>query len=630
MRMARALRRMKGGRTLTEDHRIFADPDAMAREIFAQTGGIVRLALPLGLGKPVTLVNALTRAAVADQSLKLSIFTALTLQRPTPGSDIEERFLGPAMDRLFGDYPELHYAQMIRSGELPDNITVSEFFFQAGSWLSSDYAQRHYISANYTHARDVLIAQKPNVLSQLLARENDSFSLSCNTDISADLFDMRREGVLDFIAVGELNKHLPFMGGPATVDRSEIEMVLDPPEHFELFSAVRRPVSDVQHAIGLHAARLIKDGGTLQIGIGAIGDAVANALLLRDRGQLDDIWQNAPFRLSGQGVAPFKTGLYAVTEMLVGGLLALFENGVLRREVDGAVIHAGFFVEARDLYERLKALPHDQRAKIQMMPVSFTNALYGDEPAKRAARVDARFINSAMQVGLLGDVMSDSAKPGQVVSGVGGQFNFVEQAFALEDGRAIITLPATRQSDGTSTSNIVWQLALTTVPRHMRDIVVSEYGTADLRGQTDEEVIKRLICITDSRFQADLLKEARAAGKIDPAWQIPSAHTSNTPETLARWLSPFRKKLLPDFPFGTDFDAVEQTLLPALAKLADAAKRKPQLAALVWASVFAPTHPDESKAMLRMGYEAESTLHEPLQSRALRGALRKSAIECRD
>ncbi len=596
----------------------------MARAIFDRTRGVIRLALPLGLGKPVTLVNALTRAALADPTLKLSIFTALTLQRPRPGSDIEKRFLGPAMDRLFGRYPALLYAEMMLGEGLPDNIAVSEFFFQAGTWLGNDYAQQHYISANYTHARDVLIAQKPNVLSQLLVREHSRFSLSCNTDISADLFRMRRDGDMDFLAVGEINDDLPFMGGPATIDADEVAMLLEPAEQFDLFSAVRHPVSDAQHAIGLHVSRQVVDGGTVQIGIGAIGDAIANALILRDNRQLDEIWNGAPFPLTGNGTAPFDTGLYGVTEMLVGGLLALFEAGIVRREVDGAVIHAGFFVEARDLYQRLRAMPPGKRAKISMMPVSYTNALYGDEDDKRAARRHARFMNAAMQVSLLGDAMSDAAIPGQVVSGVGGQFNFFEQAFALEDGRAILTLPATRRSAGKVTSNIVWQLPLTTVPRHMRDIVVTEYGVADLRGQTDEEVIKRLLAISDSRFQKDLLEKAKDAGKIKRDYGLPERHRQNSPDRLHEWLEPYREQLLPDFPLGTDFDEIEQVLLPVLSTLSEAAASAPGLAGLLWNSLSPSAHPQEAAAMKRMGFEGRQSLFEPLQSRALRGALRKS------
>lgn len=625
--MVRDLRLMRDGLALADKPEIYSDASAMAAHLFERMDGNIRLALPLGLGKPVTLVNALTKLAAADSTLNLSIFTALTLQKPEPSSDIEKRFLGSAMARLFGAYPDLHYARMIRDKTLPGNIMVSEFFFQAGSWLGNDYAQRHYISANYTHARDVLIAQKPNVLAQLVARQNDRFSLSSNTDISADLFEMRAKGDLNFVAVGEVNDNLPFMDGPdATLEQGELAMLLEPGEQFELFSAVRRPVSDAQHAIGLHVSRLIVDGGTLQIGIGAIGDAVAHALIQRENRAVDNIWKTAPFPTVGNEVRPFKTGLYAVTEMLVGGLVALFEKGIVKREVDGAAIHAGFFVEARDIYERLRAMPPSQRAKIVMKPVSFTNALYGDEAAKRAARGEARFVNGAMQVSLLGDAMSDAAKPGHVVSGVGGQFNFFEQAFALEGAHAILTLPATRRSGGRVTSNIVWQLPVTTVPRHMRDVVVTEYGTAFLRGQTDETVIRRLICIADSRFQEDLAAAARQEGKLSKDWKIPEAHRNNTPEMLRTWLRPFRKDTLPDFPLGTDFNDVEKTLLPALALLSDAANSKKELIRLILASFVHARHPNEGAAMERMGYAPQSQLLEPLQSRALRGSLRKTAL----
>ncbi|MGK7651584.1 acetyl-CoA hydrolase/transferase C-terminal domain-containing protein [Roseovarius sp. B08] len=608
---------------MAERPEVHTDAGAMARATFDATGGEIRLALPLGLGKPVTFVNALVRAAVEDPSLTLKIFTALSLQRPEPSSDLEARFLNPAMDRFFGAAPSLAYVDLIKDKGLPDNIEVSEFFFQAGSWLGNDYAQRQYISANYTHARDVLVDQNPNVLAQLMPRQGDRFSMSCNTDISADLFACRAAGEMDFIAVAEINDALPFMDGPAALDAGEVAMVLDPPEQIDLFSVLRRPVGDAQHAIALHVSRLVPDGGTLQIGIGAIGDAVANALIARDRAALHALWRDAPLPLQGVEEEPFRTGLYAVTEMLVGGLVALFEADILRREVDGAVIHAGFFVDARDMYERLRALPPDRRAKIRMMPVSYTNALYGDEEAKRAARQDARFVNGAMQVSLLGDAMSDAAKPGQVVSGVGGQFNFFEQAFALKDAHAVLTLPATRQSGGDLTSNIVWQLPVTTVPRHMRDIVVTEYGAAFLRGLPDEEVIKRLICIADSRFQPDLVEKARKAGKLDPAWTIPDAHRRNAPDTIADWLAPHRDGLLLDYPLGTDFTETEKLLVKALSRLREAAHSKPALLSLVWSGLTASPHPQEGAAMERMGYGARPQLAEPLQARALRGALRQ-------
>ncbi len=597
------------------------DAKAIVSAIVDKTGGDIRLALPLGLGKPVTLVNALVQAACDDPDISLSIFTALTLERPELESDVQRRFLEPAMDRLFGAYPELLYARLLRDDNLPSNIKISEFFLMAGRWLNVKSVQQSYISANYTHARDVLVAQRPNVVMQLVAEQDEQFSLCSNTDISTDLFRMRRQGTLDFTAVFETNPQMPFMHGQdAILGPEEADMVLDPPAPFELFSAPRRPLSEADHAMGLHISRLVPDGGTLQIGIGALGDTVAHALLLRDRGDADAVQRDCPFTIAHDPGGQFDTGLYAVTEMLVNGVLALFEKGIIRREVDGIAIHAGFFVETRDFYARLRDMDSASRAKIAMMPVSFTNALYGDETAKRAARTDARFINGAMQVSALGDVMSDSLADGKVVSGVGGQFNFVEQAFALDGARAIIALPATRMSGGKLQSNIRWDVPTVSVPRHMRDIVVTEYGIADLRGQSDADVIAALLQITDSRFQDELVAKAKKSGKLAADFQLPSACRSNLPKTVSHWLRPHRASLQ-DFPFGSDFDAIERVLLPALAELKDLSPTLSGKMRLLGSSLTGPPHPQEKEAMARMGYDNDTSL----TARALRGALRRVA-----
>lgn len=597
------------------------DAESIVSAIVQHTGGDIRLALPLGLGKPVTLVNALVQRACDDPDITLTIFTALTLERPAFSSDVQRRFLEPAMDRLFGKYPELLYARLLREGRLPANITVNEFFLMAGKWLKVPTVQQAYISANYTHARDVLVAQRPNVVMQLVAAQDGRFSLSSNTDISTDLFRMRAAGELDFLAVVETNPQMPFMTGDAAVlEPDEIDMLLDPTEPFELFSAPRRPLSEADHAMGLHISRLIPDGGTLQIGIGALGDTVAHALLLRDRGAADAVQRDCPFQITSALGGRFETGLYAVTEMLVNGVLELFRAGVVRREVEGVAIHAGFFVETREFYARLRDMPAEQRGKIAMVPVSFTNALYGDEDAKRAARIGARFVNGAMQVSALGDVMSDSIKDGKVVSGIGGQFNFVEQAFALKDARAIIALPATRMHGGKPQSNIRWDVATVSVPRHMRDIVVTEYGIADLRGQTDADVIAALLRITDSRFQDDLMAQAKRAGKLPEDFEIAQAYRKNLPERVSQWLRPHRDAL-PDFPFGSDFDEIERVLLPALAELKDISPTLSGKLRLLLSSVTGQAHPQEGAAMARMGYDDDKGL----VARTLRGALRRVA-----
>jgi len=126
-------------------------------------------------------------------------------------------------------------------------------------------------------------------------------------------------------------------------------------------------------------------------------------------------------------------------------------------------------------------MPASQIARIQMMPVSFTNEIYDDEDAKRRARVDARFVNNAMMATLMGAVISDGLENGQVVSGVGGQYNFVAQAFALQGARSILTVETTRQAGAKTQSNIRWGYGHQTIPRHLRDVIVTEYGVADIR-----------------------------------------------------------------------------------------------------------------------------------------------------
>ncbi len=612
---------------------ILSDPTAIARRIVEKTGGDIRLALPLGVGKANTIVNALTDLAIADRSIRLHILTALTLQRPRPETDLQARFLDPAMDRLFGAYTPLDYATRLLDGTLPANIKVQEFFFQAGTWLGNPAAQQGYIPANYTHALHALMDRFPNVILQLLARHGDRFSLSGNTDITVDLLRARARGEQDFILGGEINPHLPFMPGAGELSGDELDCLLDDPAtQFELFSVPKRPVAAADHAIGLHVAGLVPDGGTLQIGIGSIGDAVASSLILRHRNPeiMRAIMTTAPFpgHVSAQG-GRFEVGLYGVTEMLVQGFLELAKAGVIRRKVDGAIVHAGFFVDCHDFYRSLREMPEDERMLIQMMPVSFTNQLYGDESAKREARHNARFVNAAMKATALGGVISDVTEKGQIVSGVGGQFNFVDQAFALRDARAIITLQATRESKGKVASNIVWDHPHETIPRHYRDIIVTEYGVADLRGRSDAECIMAMISVADSRFQPELLERAKAAGKVPRDARVPKPHATNTPQALQSWLAPaMAEGTLARFPFGTDFTEVEQRLLGALGILKAKSGSRRAMARLLWRGLLSGTSDPQRRACLeRLSLDHPRSLADRLTRLAVKGALEAAAAD---
>ncbi len=609
----------------------FAATESLVDALLERVGKRVVMALPLGVGKPCHIVNALVERAMADPSLDLEIFTALTLEAPRPGSELERRFMEPARKRLFGDYPELAYTRPRREGRLPQNIRIKEFFFLAGKWLGKPGAQASHISANYTHVLQYMIDTGANVLAQLVARRQEPggvrYSLSSNTDLSIDLLQARRDGRASFVVAAQANSEMPFMGGDALVDRDELDLVLDSPEtDFELFSAPRRPITNSDQAIGLHAARLVRDGGTLQVGIGSIGDAVSAALILRHehndafRQLINTLSTGDAGRFSDCG--PFEQGLYASSEMFVHGLLELVDHGVIRRSVDGALVHAGFFVESREFYRRLNAMDDEQRSRFHMTSVSFTNQLYIDEEAKRAARVKACFINNAMKATLLGAVISDGLENGAVVSGVGGQFNFVTQAFALQDARSVLTLAATRRSRGRLESNIVWNYPHETIPRHLRDIIITEYGIADLRGKTDAEVIAAMLSVADSRFQPGLLQQARAAGKLPRDFEIPAAFTNNLPERVDEVINKGRKDgLLSVFPFGTEFTAVEQALLPALGLLSEVSHSRRALAGLVMKGWAARNNEAMRPLLQRLQLEQPRGLREHVYRLLVAGAL---------
>jgi acyl-CoA hydrolase len=585
------------------------------------------LGLPLGLGKACTIANALYERAARDPSLMLHIFTALTLEAPHGRSELERRFLGPIAQRTMGGYPKLAYAEAQRKGVLPPNIEVNEFFFLAGRWLSVPSAQQSYVSANYTHACRYLIARGVNVIAQVVAKKelDDAarFSLSCNTDLTLDFLAARRAGRANFLLVGEVNGEMPFMPGEGDLLADEFAHILD--DHaggFPLFAPPNEPVGLREYAIGLHAASLVVDGGTLQLGIGQESDATVHALILRQT-------HNARFRNSINALAngadnaadlsPLEVGLYGVSEMFVDGFLSLLDAGILKREVDGVLLHAAFFLGPRAFYRRLREMPEAKRAKIQMSAVSFTNEI-GCDANKLKVRVGARFINSTMMATLLGAAVSDALEDGRVVSGVGGQYNFVAQAFELDGAKSILTLKATRGRGPGERSNIRWSYGHETIPRHLRDVFVTEYGVADLRGKSDADVIASMLAIADSRFQPELLRAAKDARKLPASFEIPSRYRENTPDRILRALKPLVDDgLLPSFPFGSDLDANEEKLAPLLAMLQSASSGRLATLALKGLLRSSASH-EENALLLRMGLATPSSVLERIYRLLLRGA----------
>lgn len=554
--------------------------------ILAETGGHIRLAMPLGIGKPNPLANSLYQAVKQNPQYTLDIYTALSLLKPRGASELEERFLAPLVKRLYGNYPDLDYALALQEGHLPANIQVYEFFLKSGDWLNNAMAQQNYISSNYTHIPRDMAAKNVNVLAQAVAAKMVDgewrLSLSCNPDVSLELVEylqQQRAQGKKILFVAMINHELPFMPGTAEVASDLFDRIIDDPQaSHTLFCTPNMKVSEPDYAIGMHASSLVQDGGTLQIGIGSLGDAIAQSLIIRDKN--NSVYQQVLKQLqSGSGALitytnPFDQGLYGCSEMFVNGLLQLIQANIIRREVtakngDRHFFHGGFFIGPHSFYQALHDMPAEKLAKIDMQRISFINQLYGDEKLKREHRQKGAFINTCMMVTLSGAAVSDALDDGRVVSGVGGQYNFVAMAHELEDARSILMLRSFRMVDGEAQSNIVANYAHCTIPRHLRDIVITEYGIADLRGKTDSEVIMALLAITDSRFQESLRAWAVKHRKLPEAWRIPASCQNNTPEKIRQTLAPYRGYFA-DFPFGHDFTEDELVIVHALQKLKSA------------------------------------------------------------
>jgi acyl-CoA hydrolase len=694
---------------------MFDDVGEIVEEALRRVGKKVVLALPLGIGKPNLVANEFFRRARADPGLDLTIFTALSLRKPVGASDLERRFIEPLAERLFGNYPDLDYLRAVRTDAVPANVRVIEFFFEPGSLLGSEHAQSNYLCANYTHVSRELLARGVNVIAHVVAKRMVGgaleISLGSNPDVTVDLMPeiarLRAAGK-PIVVLGQVHRDMPYMLGAADIGAQAFDLLLDHSRYdHDLFAPPNPSLSTVDHAIGLHASALVRDAGTLQIGIGELGDSIVYSLLLRH--QQNAAWRQALVDAGTErsaalienvgGRAAFAVGLFGATEMFVDQMLDLYRAGVLRRRVHdylplqlalaangcrtrvdaalleslrqhgagpvlsatdvaalraagvfrgdvrfekghivsadgsrirpdlddagsraalvheclglelqgGTVMHAAFLLGPRSFYAALCALPESERRLFDMRGVGFINQLRGEDHALRVAqRSHARFVNTTMMLTTLGAAVSDGLADGRVVSGVGGQYNFVAMAHDLPGARSILCARATRLKEGRVSSNIVTGYGHTTIPRHLRDIAITEYGIADLRGRTDAECVAAMINIADSRFQGELLAAAKRSHKIAADYQVPEVYRNNTPERLEAAFAAHRGAgRFSEYPFGTDLTREEIELARALRWLKEhTATRRAKLSTLLraWTAGVDAAH---------LGYLARLSLAEP-------------------
>ncbi|MBI9075001.1 MAG: hypothetical protein JEZ02_06280 [Desulfatibacillum sp.] len=722
---------------MADDQTTYYDSvEKCADEIIRFFNKKVNVALPLALGKSYHLANEVYRRAKEDPEIQLTFVTALALEKPTWSSDLEQRLVEPLRDRIWKGVPDFHYMLDLRKNALPKNVRIMEFFFKAGANNKTLMAQQNHISSNYTHAiRDITNNFDELVVCQCVAKgEIDGrtvYSDSCNSDLAYEVYrlkpELERRGK-KVLYVGHVNDSLPFMYGDAVEEAYHFDMILDSPKYyFPLFSAPKAPVFTKDHMIGIHVSSLIKDGGTLQIGIGTLGDAIANGLLMRHHDNagynalLDDLGINKNYgRIIDEfgGRNPFTQGLYGATEMLVDVFVELYKGGIIKRNVfhnipimrmlnagtleeiitpeaardlltqdeyvpvlkekdflslqnygvfkpelkyvdyqivngdakysadfrdpenlekvvenclggqlkNGVVLTGAFFIGPNNFYDFLRDMSDEERKKFEMTGVAVVNQLYGNEVLRSLQRKDGRFVNAGMKISLMGNVASDALENGTVISGVGGQYNFVSMAHALPDARLIMMIRSTKETPTDVHSNIVFNYGYTTIPRHLRDIVVTEYGIADLRSKMDQDVMKELINVADSRFQEELLEQAKKAGKIPADYEIPYEFRNNYPDQLEKKLAPFKQKgFLKAFPFGKEFTDEEIVLGASLRRFKSGmATNKFTAVKELLKDMKGPVPPKAVPYLKRMNLDAPKSIKEKLLQKVVAHALSRA------
>ena len=280
--------------------------------------------------------------------------------------------------------------------------------------------------------------------------------------------------------IAQVNARMPRTGGDSLVDVSEIDSFVlhDDP----IIQLAPPKIGPVEEAIGRNVASLVRDGDTLQLGIGAIPDAVL--LFLKDKKDL---------------------GIHS--EMFSDGVVELAQAGVItnaRKTLHPGKYVATFLMGSQRLYDFV-----DNNPDVYMAPVDYVN-----DPFVIAQNDQMVSINSCVQVDLMGQIASESIGYLQI-SGTGGQVDFIRGAARSRDGRSIIAMPSTVKGKTSKIVPLLDEGAAVTTSRNDADYVVTEYGVAALKGRTLRQRARALIDIAHPDFRPMLEEAYRARFHCD-------------------------------------------------------------------------------------------------------------------
>jgi len=275
------------------------------------------------------------------------------------------------------------------------------------------------------------------------------------------------------IVLAELNDQMPRTLGDSFIHISDIDYIVETSN--ELIELQPPKIGEIERAIGKNCAELVEDGSTLQLGIGAIPDAVL--LFLMDKKDL---------------------GIHS--EMISDGVVDLIEAGIVTN--NAKALHQGrtvvtFLMGTKKLYDFV-----DNNPSVVMYSVDYVN-----NPCIIAQNYKMVSINSCIQVDLMGQVAADTIGLKQY-SGVGGQIDFIRGTSMATGGKSIIAMPSTASKGKLSRIvSILDEGATVTTSRNDIHYVVTEYGIAQLKGKTLKERARALINIAHPDFRPQLIEE---------------------------------------------------------------------------------------------------------------------------
>jgi acetyl-CoA hydrolase len=282
------------------------------------------------------------------------------------------------------------------------------------------------------------------------------------------------------IRIAQINKSMPRTLGDSFIHISKLDYLVEVDEEIkelpQTYANTPPEMKNVYSKIGEYVAELIEDGSTLQLGIGAIPEAI-----------LGNLYN--------------KKALGLHTEMFSDGIIGLVEKGVItneRKTLHPGKIIAGFVLGTRKLYDFIDNNPQ----------IEFHRQEYVNDPFIISKNYKMVAINSAIEVDVTGQVCSDSIGT-KLYSGFGGQVDFIRGAARSDGGKPIIALPSSAKND--TISKIVpflKQGAGVVSSRADIHYVITEYGVAQLFGKTVRQRVKELINIAHPNFRDDLMKYA--------------------------------------------------------------------------------------------------------------------------